>query len=282
MGRSTSCGLRLSAPLASGEHATLWWSGLRWELRDLGSRNGTFLDGRRLAPGSSYPLSTGACLGFGNAEPELELVADDPPSLVATDLAHGGLVDARDGILLLPCEEVPELAIFSHPELGWALEEADGRLRAAHDGEVVAAGGRPFRLQLPVAAEGTPYSGHELAFASVSLRFRVSRDQEIVRVSILDRGHEIALEPREHGYLLLVLARARAEDRALPTEERGWRHRQELEQMLKIDENALNVAIHRARRQLAAAGLSNASMVVEVGRARRRLGTDRFQIIEGA
>jgi pSer/pThr/pTyr-binding forkhead associated (FHA) protein len=43
IGRSTMCTLQIDAADVSKEHASLRWVGDGWELRDLGSRNGTFV-----------------------------------------------------------------------------------------------------------------------------------------------------------------------------------------------------------------------------------------------
>lgn len=51
--------------------------------------------------------------------------------------------------------------------------------------------------------------------------------------------------------------------------------------MLKLDLNALDVSIHRARKQLAEQGMANAASVVQVKRGFKRFGTERF-IIEPA
>lgn len=74
----------------------------------------------------------------------------------------------------------------------------------------------------------------------------------------------IPLESREHGYVLLTLARARRTNAERSVGERGWIDRDELLRMLSIDANALNVAIHRARQQLLAAGIEGAQGIVEV------------------
>ena len=87
------------------------------------------------------------------------------------------------------------------------------------------------------------------------------------------------LERRDHHYVLLTLARIRREDAAASVAERGWVDRRELSKMLSMTTNALNVAIHRARHQLLAAGVGGAASIVEVRGAERRLGTDRFRIV---
>lgn len=50
IGRSTACGIWLPDPLVSREHAVLAKSRTGYCIRDLRSRNGTLLNGRRLGP----------------------------------------------------------------------------------------------------------------------------------------------------------------------------------------------------------------------------------------
>jgi ABC-type multidrug transport system ATPase subunit/pSer/pThr/pTyr-binding forkhead associated (FHA) protein len=64
IGRDASCDLVLSDPVCSRRHALLEQSGDgRWSVRDLGSTNGTFVDGAGVQQAA---LSPGASLVFGN------------------------------------------------------------------------------------------------------------------------------------------------------------------------------------------------------------------------
>src|SRR3954471_21388385 len=67
VGRSRLADLRMTKPGVSGEHAVVCWTGRAWELHDLGSRNGTILDGRRLAAGERIAIVRGAVIAFGDA-----------------------------------------------------------------------------------------------------------------------------------------------------------------------------------------------------------------------
>ena len=59
VGRSRACDLRLQDTSVSGEHATIWWSEEKWWVRDLGSSNGTSVDGKVLQRGGDdLPAST--------------------------------------------------------------------------------------------------------------------------------------------------------------------------------------------------------------------------------
>jgi pSer/pThr/pTyr-binding forkhead associated (FHA) protein len=48
IGRSTHCGVSLADRFLSRQHARLFREGDDWLIEDLGSRNGTFVNGRRI------------------------------------------------------------------------------------------------------------------------------------------------------------------------------------------------------------------------------------------
>ena len=48
LGRSSACTIRITDSEVSGEHALMRWDSGIWELQDLHSRNGTYVDGQRL------------------------------------------------------------------------------------------------------------------------------------------------------------------------------------------------------------------------------------------
>lgn len=278
VGRSPACGLQLSDPHASGEHATFTWTGWHWELKDLGSRNGTFVDGARLDAGVAVKLQAGSRIAFGDPSHTWELEDDAAPRTMAVHLGTKATREADGDLLVLPSEDAPELSIYPDATGRWQEENLEGQVRTIKDQELVQTSAGTWQVQLPFVDEGTPLMQVRLALETLSVRFAVSQDEERVEMTLLHRGMEIPLEPREHGYVLLTLARARQDDAQLPVEQRGWLDREELERMLAMDSNALNVAIHRARQQLSRAGVANAAAIVEVRRKQRRLGTDRFQI----
>lgn len=282
VGRSPACGLRLDERTVSGEHARLCWSGGRWEIRDLGSRNGTFVDGDRLAPGEVRAIVAGNALGFGATQPLVEVVDDGGPSALAEPVGGGPLVLAVDGMLALPDGSRPECTVYADTRGVWVIERPDAPPEPVADGDEVSVGAGRWRVRLPLALEGTATVEAGLRLDAIALRFRPSRDEEHVGLSIVARGREIALEPREHGYVLLTLARARLGDADLPPGEQGWVERDRLLKMLAMDANGLNVSIYRARGQLAAAGVDGAADIVEVRRGQRRLGlaVERIEVLK--
>ena len=62
VGRSPNCQLTLRDAHISGEHAAFRWSGDGWELRDLSSRNGTFVGGQRMDAGQRVQIKPGDAL----------------------------------------------------------------------------------------------------------------------------------------------------------------------------------------------------------------------------
>jgi FHA domain-containing protein len=271
--------LRLDKKYVSGEHATVAWTGWAWEVRDLGSRNGTFVNGNRIEPGNPVAVHAGTRIAFGDPEEVFELVDVEAPSALAMDVVSGRIAAGSNNLLVLPEEAKPELSIYQDAVGVWVSEGPEGDVVPVVDQAIVSAGGRQWRLQLPFITEGTPLIDMRPTLDTISIRFGVSRNEEEVELVLIHRGVEIPLEPREHGYVLLTLARARLEDASLPPDQRGWRDRERLQKMLRMDANALNVAIHRARQQILAAGIDGGAGIVQVQRGQRRLGTDRFQLV---
>jgi pSer/pThr/pTyr-binding forkhead associated (FHA) protein len=78
VGRETECDVPLGSPTVSRRHALVAPDGEGWIVRDLGSGNGTFLDGRRV---DEARLLNGVALRFGSVpawfeeEPEAPLTA---------------------------------------------------------------------------------------------------------------------------------------------------------------------------------------------------------------
>jgi len=64
VGREDRNGIVLADPSVSGRHATLLRDGKAWAVRDLGSTNGTFVEGRRLGE-HTVRLRDGQSVAFG-------------------------------------------------------------------------------------------------------------------------------------------------------------------------------------------------------------------------
>src|SRR5262245_8052373 len=89
LGRHPACDLRIDDPRASGEHASVRWTGEQWELRDLGSRNGTFVAGRRLWASERVVLVEGLSFTLGSLEGGFTFVDGSPPVAFARHTKSG-------------------------------------------------------------------------------------------------------------------------------------------------------------------------------------------------
>lgn len=97
IGRAPTCALCLPHRYVSARHAVIRWNGGKWELRDLGSRNGTFQDGSRLNPEETYPLCVGSNVAFGKLHADQwELLDESAPSAIAVPV-FGSLRARRGG-----------------------------------------------------------------------------------------------------------------------------------------------------------------------------------------
>lgn len=289
VGRSRLADLHLTEATVSGEHAVLCWTGRQWELHDLGSRNGTILDGRRLAPGERVAVVRGAVVAFGDEGNAWRLADDAPPQVLALPADGGEPVCARDDLLALPGEDEPEVVVYRDAAGDWVLEQGGEAARIA-DRRAVRAGGRDYLLRIPeLVAPTRDGSSPAPHLSALTWRFSVSRDEEYVALAARGDHHEIDLGARAHHLVLLTLARSRLEDRAAraggraapPESAEGWVYQDELADRLAMDETHLNVAVFRCRRQLAEAGITGAASIIERRRPTRelRIGVAQIEIV---
>lgn len=263
VGRSRACDLRLDDPGVSGEHARIRWDGQTWWLRDLGSRNGTLVAGRVLEPGQSIPLHVGQRLRFGTPDHTWLVASIDAPVARAVPLGEGPTRVAEDGLLALPSASEPSLVLEARADGTWMAEGPSGAVPVA-DLAVVEVAGARFRLHLPLVMPATDtVSVAPLQLPEVRLELRVSQHEEHVEVDVISPTRRVRLDPRAHLYPLVILARARLEDRQLPAAEAGWMDRAQLCAMLRTDRGHLNMLFHRCRKQLAAAGVANTAALLE-------------------
>lgn len=287
VGRAPHCDVRLSSRLASGVHAEIRWSGNAWELRDLSSRNGTYVEGRRIEGDERVELGEGMTLAFGNPDEPYRVESTAPP--VARARADDEARTAREAehdLLLLPGDDEPELTIFEDPPGRWWAEDRDGNRHALQTGQVLRCGGRSWTLELPLRTETTQRPRtDQIPLDGMLLRLVVSRDEEHVEVTIVYRDQAIALPARKHNELLLLLARARQVDResnGLPEQEAGWRYIEAVSAGLEIDADLLNQHKTRARKQLAQARVTGAARIFETRPLARqiRIGVGRIEIVK--
>ncbi|MCB9760598.1 MAG: FHA domain-containing protein [Alphaproteobacteria bacterium] len=272
VGRAPRCDLQLPSRRVSGDHALLRWNGSVWVIRDLGSRNGTYVNGRRLSTGVDQPLAAGDTLRFSDQDGWKLQSAEAP---LARAIADGGEAEvvAEAGMLALPSVDDPQVCVV-HDGERWVMERGDGGIvEEVHDGMRLEAGGVRWVLSLPQTLDRTLDGQGRPTLDNVGLRFAVSQDEEHVELWLERGDEELSLGARAHHYTLLTLARRRLEDAALHGPEQGWVYQDELLDMLRIDANILHQHLYRARRQLAGAGVADAGGIVQ-----RRRGTGQLRI----
>lgn len=269
IGRDASSDLVVDGARVSRAHARIHWQLSGWVVRDLGSRNGTFLNGTRIESGVDRLLGVQDRLRFGDAGSDWVLVDRTAPPISALNLNTRRRTMGRgEGMTLPGGAEV----VQTEPGK-YALSM--GPLSAeAFDGQIVTLAGVPWRLELPGSAAPTVGDPKGLPLDELGLTFQVSRDEERVTVT-LRHGDRTQLVPeRASHYVLVLLARARLADAEAghPAVECGWRDRQELYRDLGMDRESFNKAVSRLRKQFEELGVRRARDLIESGGDSRRIG----------
>ena len=286
IGRSSDCALGLIEPAVSFLHASVCWREHQWVVRDLGSQNGTEVDGQRLAAGVDQPLKQGARLSFAGVV--WCIVDDSAPPAMAVSRSAGRQQQpderwATGELLVLPDDARPLVSVYPGRDGEWVVENEDG-LRALDPDEDIVVDGHRWQLCLPTLALTSSSLSGACQLDNVGLRLSPSADERDVRIELLHRGGTINLGVRAHHYMLLVLARARLRDvqRARAGEnEHGWVELKDLRETIGADETNLRVQIFRARKQLERHGIGAASGLIE-RRTRGgslRLGVARLEVV---
>jgi len=284
VGRAPACDLVLDGKTVSGHHAVIEWSGTSWELQDLGSRNGTYLDERKVTGGGRSALVRGMRLGFGRAAETWILTDAAAPQLMARNLSTDEYRVAEGGYLALPAGASPEYCVYQDPHGSWVAERR-GEPEAVSDQHVVTLGtGAVWRIYLPTTIAGTlKDQDGAVLLVHLCLRFSVSLDEEHVALVATCGEQTWDLQSRAHHYPLLVLARQRIADlrAGLPASEQGWIRQDELSKMLRMDDNHINISIHRARAQLGKLGVVDAASLVErrAGSRQVRIGLGQLEVV---
>jgi hypothetical protein len=269
VGRTPRASLQLEDSRVSAQHASIRWIGDHWEVKDLGSRNGTVVDGQRVKAGDALPLARGSRVSFGRADQTWELIDDGAPqvAIVPLDGQQEPLVLAGD-LMALPSPDDPEATVFRGADGRWVLEAENGIVSLV-DRQVFQVAGLRFRFLSPdLVSTTSAVDWPERAASEIKrlhLAFRVSQDEEHVQL-LAQRGRErLDLGSRSHNYLLLLLARRRMQDSQEELREAaaGWIYQDELTDGLRITPEHFNVDIYRIRGQFAAIGVADAASIVE-------------------
>jgi FHA domain len=265
VGRSSRCELQIDEGYVSAQHAAIRWTGGGWEIKDLGSRNGTLVDGAPVEPGRYVRLNKGMALSFGRSTQTWVLEDDTEPRVMAIPLGGGAPVFVEDDLLAIPSSDAPEAVIVRGSDGSWQLERPDGVLtRIEHDETFLVSGGTwlfcsPNLIKLTSALEDRP------SLRNAYLNFSVSADEEHVEVTVGWAASSRHLGSRTHNYILVTLARHRLEDitAGIPAAACGWVYQEDLIRELGTSSTQLNVDIFRIRKQFSTLDLSETAAVIE-------------------
>ncbi len=253
VGRSRDCALQIERDMVSSTHAAICYARGVWYVRDLGSKNGTYMDGKPV--GTDWVvLRRGAALGFGRRDADLVFDEDAPP---------GPTLEGLDGAPRLElADPAGGVGLRQEGDGTWLLETESGAEPVANEQIVEIAGAR-YRVSLPDAVAPTTDLETEVRDACVVLA--VSRDEEHVEARLERGGQRRELGSHAHFYLLLTLARLREADvkAGLAEETCGWVYQDDLVHKLRVTPPQLNLHVFRLRRQFDALLPGGGTYVIE-------------------
>ncbi len=292
VGRGTTCILHIDNRLVSSSHAQLRWNGTSWEVHDLDSRNGTFVDTHQLARGERLLIQAGTDLAFGDPDDVYQLVEDSPPAAHAVN-QRGERRNMHEQLLILPDQDNAAFTIFQEHGKWLAESTVDGERQSVADGTVLSTCADRWTLHLPFVVERTAQRrAKEMQISDLCLHFSVSRNQEHIELTVIHDTGTIQMGHRAHMELLLRLAEARLSDQinhenqteqgnqqhaAISSAEQGWIDVIKLMTQLGIADNAtgrnlLYQHICQARKQFAKTNIVGAVGLIE--RRNTVTGTD--------
>jgi hypothetical protein len=285
VGRAPSSSLRLGHRYVSGQHAVIRWGKDHWHLKDLGSRNGTFLDGARLRPGHEYPLRVGSTMSFGKAhEDEWQLADATPPCAMVVPVDGDEPILLESDFIALPSVSDLRGTIYRDRVGFWTLEQVDGTVVRLRNRQAFDVAGQTYRFCCPdtVSMTSLATSAPDLEVRHLQLLFCVSKDEEFVKLEMVCGGKTVEVGSRNFNYLLLTLARRRLKEQTegLPDTTCGWIHLDELAHDPSMAPPQLNIDVYRIREQFAALGVVDAVNIVErrVRPRQLRIGVPRIEV----
>jgi hypothetical protein len=282
VGRAPGSMLQLLDGYVSGQHAVVHWTGASWGVTDLRSRNGTYVDGRRLDPLDEHALRCGAIVAFGRArEQQWTLVDSSPPEPMIVPLEGGESVRLVAGLAPLASQEDPSATVFRDLDGCWILERAGELTTAIADGDVFRAAGRPWRL----CAAAHRLRGRVPGFAgpavsALSLALSVDDDGRQGGLQVLHDDLSMGGSTPIRSRFLMALACCRLADRDSGVAEGacGWRYEEDLSNAARLAADQLDREIFRIRKEFARFGVVDAGNIVERWPRTRQLRVGTGQI----
>ncbi len=257
--------VRIEREGVSEVHSLIRWQGHRWVVKDLGSRNGTFVDGKRVLAATVMPLYEGDEIAFGSHDSVWVLEDDRPPSILAVNLHDRSVVQGQGGMLGLPDVEEPLAMAIQNREGVWSLEMAGEVSALGEEPRVVVVGDTAWRIYTPLAQGLTTFEDPGWRLEELALLIQASEDTQHVSCWFVDNGGlQRQLPDRPTPYrVLALLGRAMLEDRHKSIAERGWRHRDYVLSDLEATPNTLDSWVFWCRRCARQTGVVNGQQLIE-------------------
>jgi hypothetical protein len=283
VGRSVACALHIEDRSVSARHAAFAWRGDHWEIKDLGSRNGTYVDGVRLGSGEHRAVRSGTRVAFGRREVQWEVVDASAPRVMAICTDGGQAVELDEELIALPSADDPHATIYRAGEGAWVLEQSMSVTPVA-DQQMFTVDGRSWKFCCPEMGTATALTSLlPLEVSDLTLTFSVSKDEEYVRIEAAAGARLFDFGEHSYHYLLLTLARHRLADskEGVPESSCGWVYQEDLSHDPSMAPPQLNLDVYRLRKEFAARGIVDAASIVERRPRTRqlRIGSGRLKII---
>jgi len=285
IGRAANSALRIGDErrYVSLHHALLYWTGTQWEFKDLASRNGSFLDDQRVAPGEVHTLAIGMRIAFGKQENQWLVTDIAPPKTMVVPLGEGEPLLAENDLIAIPSAQDPSVTLYRSVDGSWLLEQ-DISVTPITNQQTFAFDGKVFKF---CCAQGDSKTSLATAAAlevrHLALEFSVSKDEEHVSLRARSGVHHLDLGERNYHYLLLTLARQRQRDASEGLQESacGWVYQDDFAHDPAMAPQQLSVDVFRIRKQFAAAGVTDAANIVERRPRTKqlRIGAHRISIV---
>jgi hypothetical protein len=275
------CSLQIVETYVSAWHAAFRWTGSLWEVKDLGSRNGTFVNGQGLRVGQPCTIVRGDVVAFGEPGQDWQLANDEAPRPMVIPLGPGSPMILDGDVHALPSAEDPEATVFRGSDGLWRIERRSDVMTSLEDQTRFEIGGRAFRFACPVfTAPATTNEQPELRGSCLVLA--ASRDGGRARLRVETPGATYDLGARPHHDVLLRLAQHRMADiqREVPDSSAGWTYEDDIVRELGIPAPQIHVDVFRLRKEIASLGILDPADVVErrPRAGQLRLGVRTFEI----
>jgi hypothetical protein len=275
------CSLQIVETYVSAWHAAFRWTGSVWEVKDLGSRNGTYVNGHGLRVGQPCTLARGDLVAFGEPGQDWQLANEEAPRPMVIPLGPGSPLILDGDVHALPSSEDPQATVFRGSDGLWRIERRSEVTASLEDQTRFEIGGRTFRFTCPIfSAPQTTTEQPELRASRLVLA--ASRDGGRAHLTVETPSGTYDLGARPHHDVLLRLAQHRLADlqRAVPDASAGWAYEDDIVRELGIPSLQIHVDVFRLRKEIASLGILDPADVVErrPRAGQLRLGVRTFEI----